>query len=1218
MSPSEEQPPRDHGPARRMTPPTSPAERRPAHDEGHGHQGSKLLRFRSRRMSVRSKEDHNKHIRVEEPSSSRAKPFGSSIYLGSYSRNPFQSRISLDSRRSGSVAAFSPRPSGSHDQLDLLLQQEDADLETYGMEELRDGFFDATFLRPMMDDLPKFFRSFTDVNPAGSSKRNPLSLRHFLPDQWRQLRGLARHITSRGPAIQLLKSFLGFFVAYIICLIPASRDWLGRYNYILAISTILNHSGRSIGSQLDGALLTISGTALGLGWGSLGLYVSTSTSIAREGYGGILATFLVVFVALVAWIRCVFIRFYQAVLCAGLAAVYTCLANTSESVGWRKVFDYGVPWVLGQAICLVIAFVVFPDAGSPAMATALHKCLSHVRSGLDLPRPERTGIRRTLSWDFVALSQAVRDFTIDVTVSRLRPDDIRELRNLIQGVIRAVLSLRASTTLFDKDTSADRQLYEDATRGSGPESDGLGIHRLSSTTASLSLVRSVLAPRTRTLIDAMCQSVEEGDAALLEIAGYRKQAGASTVHGHSLPELLSLLRRSTTAFDDADASLIDHPKLPRTYTNHPEVVELFLFAHPVRESANKIEAFLVKVLEMQEKRQGWRVFMPSYPFNKSLLRTNAQVRHDRGGLTAGFYFRSKRQLEKTMRDLQSTAYKPTPRPNVPSSSSNSKGADELESQRIGKYQEEKEVAMDKNQSVPETTRLRYRIWMVLHRLQGFESRFAFKAGILTTLLAIPAWLHQSRGWWNENDSWWAVAMAWMMMHPRVGGNFQDLVTRALCAVLGALWGGLAYRAGNGSPYVLGVFAAIFMLPMLYRFTQSTHPRSGIVGCIAYTIVSLSAYTAHSHPHSHPHDIDASSAASVAKMAWTRGVALMVGVVAAGIVNWVLWPFVARHELRKSLSTMMLHLSILYRGMVARYIYFEVGQEPGRVDIERSEMLEGRLREGFVRIRQLMELTRHEIRLRGPFDPTPYSHLINTSERFFSLLIAVRQSSLYFHPYMLPGRTNTNTSVPGSPSSPSSPSTEKRPAGRGGAGGGRESDSKAGTRARPTNTTIQSLLSVRRDAVAPILMGLYILAGALRGGRQVPRYLPSAAVGRRRLLDRMAEVEASFEDVNTNGNENGNGNGNGNDDNHNGNVDGDNDGDNDDDDDGVDKKSNGERKWADVYRYAYSSALTDIVAQLEQLQRWTKVVCGEVGFEDSLFEDDDYAEDEDEGEEGGRR
>lgn len=42
------------------------------------------------------------------------------------------------------------------------------------------------------------------------------------------------------------------------------------------------------------------------------------------------------------------------------------------------------------------------------------------------------------------------------------------------------------------------------------------------------------------------------------------------------------------------------------------------------------------------------------------------------------------------------------------------------------------------------------------------------------------------------------------------------------------------------------------------------------------------------------------------------------------------------------------------------------------------------------------------------------------------------------------------------------------------------------------------------------MNLYILAGALRAKRPVPTYLPSAAAARKRLLDRMAEIEEEDE------------------------------------------------------------------------------------------------------------
>ena len=39
--------------------------------------------------------------------------------------------------------------------------------------------------------------------------------------------------------------------------------------------------------------------------------------------------------------------------------------------------------------------------------------------------------------------------------------------------------------------------------------------------------------------------------------------------------------------------------------------------------------------------------------------------------------------------------------------------------------------------------------------------------------------------------------------------------------------------------------------------------------------------------------------------------------------------------------------------MSQYVYYEAGDEPTKEDIEASETLEGRLREGFVRLRQLL-------------------------------------------------------------------------------------------------------------------------------------------------------------------------------------------------------------------------------------------------------------------------
>ena len=797
-----------------------------------------------------------------------------------------------------------------------------------------------------------------------------------------------------------------------------------------------------------------------------------------------------------------------------------------------------------------------------------------IQAGLVLPSLEDGSIKRKLASQFVEISEAVRDFILEFTVSRFLPKDVVLVRNLIQSVIRSVLAINPDTTLFDDldpltDTNSERNT------GDGQQ-DPVRRRRQSRQT-----ICHTLKVPTKNLIDAMLSSVKYADQTILAIGGQRPTEDEPNL----LSQALQNLRTAKERFDSADAILVARPHLSSEYAKSPGVVQLFLFVHPVRQTADRVEALVAKILEMQQAKRKWRIRAPSYPLHKAFMRTNAQVRHDRGGLTAGHYFRSKDQLNRAMAEFKSSTY-------VPAARHAAGGRQALNDEApqgspvLGEYQREQEYSHGKRPSAKDSPKapFRYRAWEILHRLQGFESRFALKVTLVTTLLSIPAWLPQSRGWWNDNQSWWTVVAVWIMMHPRVGGTFQDLGVRTLCAAIGAIWGGLAYAADNGNPYVMAVFAIIYMVPMLYRFTQSSHPRSGIMGCLSFTVVSLTAYQDRS---------SLPSSSSVVTIAWTRGLAFIVGLVAALTVNWILWPFVARHELRKSLAAMILHSAIRYRGVVAKYIYYSPGEEPTPDDIVKSEMLEGRLREGFVRMRQLMLLTRHEMRLRAPFDPRPYSALITACESFTEHLVQVRQSSLYFRPSMLVSDDDDDD----------------------------DDDDDTNDKA-----IIESSLTMpRRDAVAVILLNLYILACALRAAKPVPRYLPSAAAARRKLLDCMDFIEreraegrmrsgkgkeeemleqqqvrgkGQEEKTNTSvlqdgdgdcGKEEGKGKSRGT--------------------DGLlaaaaaaasEKDGRGKggkkRRWADVYRYAFSAALAGIVENLREMERYTRVVCGEVEWD----------------------
>ncbi|OIW25191.1 hypothetical protein CONLIGDRAFT_636270 [Coniochaeta ligniaria NRRL 30616] len=994
-----------------------------------------------------------------------------------------------------------------------LIDGDEYDQETYGLIEFRDGFFDAAFTKPRPLDREELDRRAQETLPVALQKQHPLSLEAFFPKQWRSIKDVAiRVFTTRG-GVKLAKTFTGVFAAYVLCLVPSIRAWLGTYSYIMVISTIINHPGRTIGAQLDGCVSTILGTLTGLGWGAFGLWLSTSTMAAKIGYGAILAVFLGVYIFIIAAIRSYFIRLFQFVICAGIAVCYTVLSEVSnEQVRWEKLLNYGIPWCLGQGLCLVVCLLFFPDAGARPLAVSLDNAFAAMLDGLDEKKAQLTLTRRRLAQTFVNVSQMYRDLVIDFSMTLFDPKDVFELRNLMQAVVRSLLALRPRPAVFNLHDVADGRVPPKKSNNAQDieapvELDNITLDEELAGVLSLPhlqggrtpaeeaihLVSHNLEDPTSRLIHRMKHALRACHAVLMDRSGYRKYLGPGEDVDSDLLGALVKLRKVMHKFDAAEDALLEGEEMAATFVQ--EVVEVFAYCRPIRQAAKAIEAVLVKVMEMEQRRPTWpRIYAPSYPWRKALNRTNAQVRHDRGGVTAGSYYRSFDDISHLIDKIKSSVHNPNPdlAPQEP---------ELFTSRTVASDRSRFEEKAEEGPPLKKST-FRYGAWKILHRLQGFEMRFALKNVIVTVLLAMPAWLNESREWWNKYSSWWAVVMAWMMMHPRVGGNLQDLVTRAFMGLLGAVWAGAGYAAGQGSPYVMGVFAAIYLLPMLYRFTQSSHPRSGLVGCLSFTAISLTLM------------IDSGSPVTITI---SRGLAFVVGVVAAILINWILWPFVARHELRKAVSAMLFFLSIIYRSIVAKYIYYEQGNKPTAEDIHRSEILEGRLREGFVRVRQLMGLTRHEIRLRGPFNPLHYSALVNGCEHFFELLVAVRESALYFDPKF----------------------------------------------ARDNEEAMSVLLNYRRDAVASILTNLYILAGALRANRKVPKYLPSAALARKRLMDKMIELENEYET-----------------------------------DRNRETRQLGERKkWVQIYSYSYNESLTGCVAQLEELERYTKLIVGEQGFND---------------------
>lgn len=280
------------------------------------------------------------------------------VYRGSFAATP----ISRSRLASGAATPRADSSINASIPLDIFmsrLQMEADDLEDYGIDETRDGFFDAAFYRMPRKELAtgrqrKIRSPFSFYRLAMLQKEGVIRF-------WNNIRNTKRRYT-------LMRAVTAYMVAYIICLIPVVQSWLGRYQFIMVIATIVNHAGRSIGAQIEGTVSCLLGASFGIASGVLALKISTISSTSRNHYGVFLAICLLITLPVLGWGRARFARVFQLSISAGFALFFLICREVGPTVSYRKVWDFGIPWAFGIAIAQLVNLTIYPNTGNVQIA----------------------------------------------------------------------------------------------------------------------------------------------------------------------------------------------------------------------------------------------------------------------------------------------------------------------------------------------------------------------------------------------------------------------------------------------------------------------------------------------------------------------------------------------------------------------------------------------------------------------------------------------------------------------------------------------------------------------------------------------------------------------------------------------------------------------------------------------------------------------------------
>ncbi|KAI7853215.1 Fusaric acid resistance protein-like-domain-containing protein [Circinella umbellata] len=348
---------------------------------------------------------------------------------------------------------------------------------------------------------------------------------------------------------------------------------------------------------------------------------------------------------------------------------------------------------------------------------------------------------------------------------------------------------------------------------------------------------------------------------------------------------------------------------------------------------------------------------------------------------------------------------------------------------------------------PLIIKLRYQIWCILHYLTKYEVKFAIKTAAAVTSLCIPAFVPASNGWYIRDRGQWASITVIAIMNPTSGGTLHAGLWRVAGTLIGGLIGWAALESDNGRAYFLALFAVLLAIPFFYVHLGSTYNKVGTVVLITYVAVALTRYVK-------PPDNNESISTTV----WKRIVTVIIGIIVATFLNSAVWPFIARHATRQSVSSIANRLGEYYNFLTGTFLYHDLSIPPSEDDIRRCTQMEQKIQSSINSTSVLLELTDHEPRLKGPFPKEIYREMINSTQAILDNLGSIRVALLQM-PWIV-----------------------------------------------KLDICNQHHYKYRRDMVASLMLHFYTISSSLASKVPLPVYLPSMRAARKRILDRRRNEE----------------------------------------------------------------------------------------------------------------
>ncbi|ORY87154.1 hypothetical protein BCR37DRAFT_146301 [Protomyces lactucae-debilis] len=271
---------------------------------------------------------------------------------------------------------------------------------------------------------------------------------------------------------------------------------------------------------------------------------------------------------------------------------------------------------------------------------------------------------------------------------------------------------------------------------------------------------------------------------------------------------------------------------------------------------------------------------------------------------------------------------------------------------------------------------------LVHLLERPDIVFCLKGSILVLLLALPAFLRRSAGWYYDNRGLWAVIMAAFSVNPLTGDAVFTFVFRILGTFAGALFALVLWyiscgNSVNGNYYGLGATMAVASFPLAYirlRFVY-INPQPAIFFLITVALVVGYSW----QDAKMPSQVNLGVGWSVA---WRRAVLVSSGCTAAFIWNFIPRPTTGRQVVRQRLAKGVLEIGRVF----TEASNYARGHQ-GRTREEGIRRIVIRANEKLLVLNQRLLFSSFEPPISGRWPKEKYVRMLGLQRELLDLLVA---------------------------------------------------------------------------------------------------------------------------------------------------------------------------------------------------------------------------------------